>query len=47
MSRPTTREWPILTADAVAAGLDIYVDDDTAEDMQNAVERAMDRRAEG
>jgi len=41
------REWPIYTADAFAAGLDLYVDDSTANDFQNAVEAAMDRRAEG
>lgn len=40
------REYPIYTADAFDAGLDLYVDDDTAEDMQVAVEAAIDRRAE-
>lgn len=40
------REWPIYTADAFAAGLDLYVDDDEQADLDVWAEAGMDLRAE-
>lgn len=46
MTRPARREYPLNYADAIAAGLDPYVDPDVEAELDNWAEAGMDLRAE-